>query len=671
MTLKYFDKSKFVLSMECPTKLYYRVRPDKYQSVKSENVFLKALTDAGYQVGELAKCYYRDEENYDLSDLTVEDALSQTTELLKKRTVVIFEGSITHHNLLARVDIIVKADNQLRLIEVKSKVWDENKDSFFAKNKKGILGKWKKYIYDIAFQKHILEKAYPSFNISTYLALLDKKAECPTSGLNEKFRVSRDKKGLVKTFGSDKVTPEDLHIKLIIEKQVDECVKYLRDDMKFRDGLSFDEYINQMAGFHNEDKKIKPIIGAICQSCEFRVSKEALEKNKRSGFAECWMEAAGFKDEDFDRSSVLDLWGYKKKDEEVKNNVYFLDQVDEKKFTRKAKTIKTERGLSESQRQLLQVQKAKKRNNSAYIDKEGLYREIKAWVYPLHFIDFETVTPAIPFYKGAHPYQGIAFQFSHHILNQNGSVEHFAQYLNAEIGINPHLNFLRELKTSLSNDNGKIFSYGTHENTYINYMLNDIHNNDNEIKDKEELVEFMKSISKPYSKCVDKWEVGSRCMIDLRCLVEKYTFDPMIYGKTSIKKVLPSIMSSSEFLKKKYSKKIYGKNAEIKSLNYSKPISWFVQEGSRVVDPYALLPKLFEKIEVTQEEVAFFFNYDDLREGGAASTAYMYMQFFEMSDLERESLRMALLKYCELDTLAMVMIVESWIDYLKSNLTKL
>jgi len=41
------------------------------------------------------------------------------------------------------------------------------------------------------------------------------------------------------------------------------------------------------------------------------------------------------------------------------------------------------------------------------------------------------------------------------------------------------------------------------------------------------------------------------------------------------------------------------------------------------------------------------------------------MQFTQMSVEERKSLKNALLKYCELDTLAMAMIVEAWFDMVK------
>ena len=50
---------------------------------------------------------------------------------------------------------------------------------------------------------------------------------------------------------------------------------------------------------------------------------------------------------------------------------------------------------------------------------------------------------------------------------------------------------------------------------------------------------------------------------------------------------------------------------------------------------------------------------DEIREGGATLAALL-RQFEEMSDIERNEIRKALLKYCELDTFAMVMIYEGW-----------
>jgi hypothetical protein len=49
-----------------------------------------------------------------------------------------------------------------------------------------------------------------------------------------------------------------------------------------------------------------------------------------------------------------------------------------------------------------------------------------------------------------------------------------------------------------------------------------------------------------------------------------------------------------------------------------------------------------------------------VQDGGAAMTAYAMMQFSRMSNEEAEAVRKALLKYCELDTLAMILVVEEF-----------
>ena len=49
-----------------------------------------------------------------------------------------------------------------------------------------------------------------------------------------------------------------------------------------------------------------------------------------------------------------------------------------------------------------------------------------------------------------------------------------------------------------------------------------------------------------------------------------------------------------------------------------------------------------------------------IQDGAAALIAFGKMQFTEMGEDERLALKSALLQYCELDTLAMVMIYEHW-----------
>ena len=80
-------------------------------------------------------------------------------------------------------------------------------------------------------------------------------------------------------------------------------------------------------------------------------------------------------------------------------------------------------------------------------------------------------------------------------------------------------------------------------------------------------------------------------------------------------------------------------------------------------DPYKLLGPLIEGYDNDQIE-ELLFQGDDIKDGGAAATAYAMMQLTQMSQVECERIIKGLLKYCHLDTLAMVMLVEHWLEVL-------
>ena len=56
---------------------------------------------------------------------------------------------------------------------------------------------------------------------------------------------------------------------------------------------------------------------------------------------------------------------------------------------------------------------------------------------------------------------------------------------------------------------------------------------------------------------------------------------------------------------------------------------------------------------------------DELGDGGAALAAYAKLQYEDMSEMERAEIKKALLRYCELDTMAMVMIYEGWREMIR------
>jgi len=63
----------------------------------------------------------------------------------------------------------------------------------------------------------------------------------------------------------------------------------------------------------------------------------------------------------------------------------------------------------------------------------GLGRALAAYRYPIAMLDFETIAPALPTWKGCSPFGKVPVQFSVHTLHQNGDVTHHA-YLAEENG---------------------------------------------------------------------------------------------------------------------------------------------------------------------------------------------------------------------------------------------
>jgi len=73
--------------------------------------------------------------------------------------------------------------------------------------------------------------------------------------------------------------------------------------------------------------------------------------------------------------------------------------------------------------QALQVDSALARE--VYIDREAIREFVDSAVYPINFLDFETFNSAIPKFPGQRPYSTqIPFQYSLHILHEDGEIEH-------------------------------------------------------------------------------------------------------------------------------------------------------------------------------------------------------------------------------------------------------
>ena len=92
------------------------------------------------------------------------------------------------------------------------------------------------------------------------------------------------------------------------------------------------------------------------------------------------------------------------------------------------------------------------------IDKDYIKEIIKALNYPLYFLDYETYQVAIPEIDGTRPYQQLPFQYSLHIIKEEGAAIEHKEFL-AEI---EDKDFIRHFAENLIKDipdNGSVIIY--------------------------------------------------------------------------------------------------------------------------------------------------------------------------------------------------------------------
>jgi hypothetical protein len=656
----YLTKSRFKIGISCPTKLYYAAHPIDFHNNDEENEFMQALSKGGLQVGELAKLYYPG--GIEVDGKTKEIQLKQTNAALKKENVIIYEAAILVGHKFIRVDILEKRGNNIKVIEVKSKSCDGIDElQFFNKRKKIATGE-RPYLEDIAFQLLVVKEAFPDFEVTPFLMMPNKRLESSIDCLYSYFVIEKKfKRDRCTVVGG--VTKADLGTQIMTAINVQATLEVLVNDNYYREhndfeGRGFKDIVNWFSELLVRYENNGPVYFSKpftkCRDCEYN----SLDIEK-SGFYKCLSEQKKWSLLDFEKPKVWDVWGSPRLKYFLNQDKWFMEDINVSDLTI----------TSRYERQSMQIENTNKQITKAQIDTDGLRSEIENFRYPLNLIDFETVAPAIPFFKGYKPYQGLCFQFSHHLLHEDGMVEHKSEYLGMGQGTNPSFEFIESLYNSLIKNDGDVFMYSHHENTYLNYMILLLWKESPFSSEKtDRFISFLQSLTKPSEDITPKWEEGSRKMIDMAEMVRSYYWHPDMKGSNSIKQVLPAIMNDSAFIQNKYSKAIYGKNNEVKSLNFENH-KWVVYNSdNKVLDPYKNLPDLTGILPDGLRKLEHLYSNNKLADGGAAMTAWAFMQFGAMGMEEKKSITSALKRYCELDTMAMVIIMEAWRDMVDNSL---
>lgn len=706
---RYLTKSRFKMALECPTKLHYAVEANGFFDKNKNNDFLQALADGGNQVGELAKFkYHPDPIGAGITVETLEyvPAIDQTKAKLRQPgRVVIAEAALLHEPFFVRVDVLIqdKDAKTIDLIEVKSKsVTDKDIAARFKNTRGKFDNTWLPYLYDVTFQAEVARLNFPGHTIRPKLLLLDASQTCDKDGLHQLFQIVEKTDPTTGRTRAEIQTPAKLslgdigQLQFLREVDVSDIVDELRMSPidneahvpePFRKNLStFMDWSGQlqMSGelaFHGVSK--------ACRSCQYRAP---VGEPSLSGVHNCWRLARsqglinGAGDLTDRRTPLsIDLWGGGAGSKSFADTVLglgraFLSDIQHEDI--EPQKPYEGPGLSPLDRRMAQVNAASGNGPPVVIHTERL-SDMDDWVWPLHMIDFETSAPALPFFKGMYPYQTLAFQFSHHIMERDEEgivrIRHANQWIATQANYFPSIDFVRQLRKALMPSGelfGTVFRYHNHENSVLRSLRETIKSsNGSDVPDATELIDFIDLITKATGEEEKRGikHIGAKAMVDLHALVKEGYHSQKAGGSISLKAILPSILHDAPAVADKYRRSgLYGIGLEIESLNFagSQGHVWIQEEKGN--DPYKTLPGIFgpEHTHLNAMLMRLAGDGDEegvINQGGLAMTAYNFTQFNNINDAERSSIAQALLRYCELDTLAMVMLVEGLFELRKDQ----
>lgn len=611
MTNQTLSKSDFTLACSCAKKLIYKKA--NYPTTLEGNEFMELLADGGYLIGKYATLHYPG--GIEISG-SQQDALRLTERYLHdNENIVLFEAAILAGQKLVRVDILEKKGQVLNLIEVKAKSFDgEATDPY-----KGLID----YLEDVCYQRIVMREAYPEFIVNSFLFLPDKSKRLEIDQLLGWFESQTPENDVFTKFRKPEVhfiyerqgTVSDEH-QLLLDNSlmtllpVDDQLDKLEPGLK-NAAVDFLRILNE--GIQDTDHELSK----VCFKCEYRTASG----DANNGYRECFGDLADIEPSISDLYYFGTVGGSKKPlvNELIRQGKVSLFDLKPEDFYKKNTTEMGARG----QRQLIQFEFTRK--NMEWVS-PAMNTELNSWQYPLHFVDFETYTGAMPHHKGMRPYELTAFQWSCHTIEDPDAEPVHAEWINMDHDL-PNFRFAESLMNHIGLS-GTPLMWATHENTSLRTILGQMDQYD---YDNPELRQWLETMCKPRNGAPDegRW-------VDMNAFTLKHYFHPYMKGKTSIKKVLPAIWNNNEYLHKIPWLKKYVK----KDL------------GGVIHSPYDALSDIMADLE--KEEV--------VKDGTAAMRAYQEMQFGATAQNlpAREKLKKQLLQYCELDTMAMVIIWKYW-----------
>jgi hypothetical protein len=123
--------------------------------------------------------------------------------------------------------------------------------------------------------------------------------------------------------------------------------------------------------------------------------------------------------------------------------------------------------LNELQERIINTYKTKQR----FVDHAGIKLDLSTWTYPLIFLDFETINPAIPRYNQCGPYHHVPFQFSVHIWKDPEAEMIHREFLH-ETADDPRPSLIPALLEACGEEGPIVAYYGKFEAARIEELAN-------------------------------------------------------------------------------------------------------------------------------------------------------------------------------------------------------
>ena len=241
------------------------------------------------------------------------------------------------------------------------------------------------------------------------------------------------------------------------------------------------------------------------------IGEHCTKPQKCQFMGHCW--------KDMPKASIhtIPRLGWKKKKDMMERGVLLAADADVK--------------LTEPQQRYVDIV----RSGKPVIDTDGIRAQLDKLEFPLHFLDFETMSPAIPRIDGMRPYQHFPFQFSCHILRtENGEVEHH-KYLHRSKDTDPLPPLLSHLADCVGRTGSIVVWHGAAEKGFLKELASYA------TKEQKELLDGMAG------RLWDLELVFAGKKDDAK---KKDGFPPLyrhhdFLGRTSLKAVLPALTDKS------------------------------------------------------------------------------------------------------------------------------